>query len=68
MSQKKYYAKNLEPFALRNLLFSTALTVPKLHQSLPNYSFETVNAVQINKFLGSQSSKFLAHYFGLTKV
>ena len=31
MSLKKYFAKNLELCEQRNMLFSIALTVPKLH-------------------------------------
>ena len=60
-------AKNAS-FFLRAPLCSIALTVPKLKFGGFYCSFETVDAVLINKFLGSQSLKFLANYFfGLTE-
>ena len=61
MSAKKYLAKNLELCEPGN--FSTALTVTKLQLNPPNCSFVTVNTVLNNKFIGSQSFKFLAKYY-----
>ena len=62
VSPKKYFARNLERCEPRNLVFSTAKTVESRNYSLADFtvvSFVLVNAVRNNKFLGSQSSKFL---------
>ena len=68
VSPKKYCSKNFELCQTRNVFFTTALTVPKLKFCRLYCSFGTVNAVQNNKIICSQSSKFFAKYFyGLPK-